>query len=67
MLARLFNVSDRFPFMDESLLIITGACAALAFLVYLMWREATKDEWSDLSVSEKRKWRIEEEKRKEKN
>ena len=51
--------------MDGTVLLIAGACIALAFLVWLMWREATKAEWGQLTVSEKRRWRIDEEKRKE--
>lgn len=53
--------------MDETLLLVLGACAALAFLVYLMWREATKPSWGELTHSEKRRWRLDEEKRKEKD
>lgn len=51
--------------MDSTTLLAAGACAVLAALVYLMWREATKEEWQDLSKGEKTKWRAEEEERKE--
>ncbi|MCX6770163.1 MAG: hypothetical protein NT051_05835 [Candidatus Micrarchaeota archaeon] len=48
----------------EDILIIVGACIALAILVYLMWRSATEAEWGTLAKNEKRKWRLDEEKRK---
>jgi hypothetical protein len=64
--ARLFNPSDGFMPMDDTVILVAGACVALAFLVWLMWRAATKAEWGQLTVSEKRRWRIDEEKRKEK-
>ena len=51
--------------MDEIILLLVIACVALAALVYLMWRAATKSEWGDFAKKEKTKWRTEEEKRKE--
>ncbi len=51
--------------MDDVILLVAAACAALAVLVYLMWRAATKSEWGDFAKKEKTKWRAEEEKRKE--
>lgn len=51
--------------MDGALSLIACSCAALAFLVYLMWKDATKSEWGQLTKEEKRKWRLDEEKRKE--
>ena len=52
--------------MDEITLIAIAACAILTFLVWLMWKAATKDEWAELAHNEKKRWRMEEEKRKEK-
>jgi len=52
--------------MDEIILIAFAACVLLAGLVWLMWKAATKDEWAELAHNEKKKWRMEEEKRKEK-
>jgi hypothetical protein len=51
--------------MDESAALIAASCAVLAALVWLMWRAASAEEWGQLTQSEKRKWRVEEEKRKE--
>ena len=51
--------------MDDVLLLVAGSCIALAVLVYLMWRAATKSEWGDFAKTEKAKWRTDEEKRKE--
>jgi hypothetical protein len=51
--------------MDGTVSLVAGSCVVLAFLVWLMWRAATKAEWGKLTVSEKRRWRIDEEKRKE--
>jgi len=50
--------------MDETILLVAGACVALAVLVYLMWRAATKSEWGDFAKKEKAAWKAEEEKRK---
>jgi hypothetical protein len=50
--------------MDEFTLMIGAACAALAVLVYLMWRAATKQSWGELTKQEKKEWRMDEEKRK---
>jgi len=52
--------------MDDILPLAAAACAALAALVYLMWRDATAQSWGAFAKDEKRKWRAEEEKRKEK-
>ena len=52
--------------MDDVLFIAAAACAVLAILVYLMWRDATAQSWGEFAKGEKRKWRVEEEKRKEK-
>lgn len=51
--------------MDKTVLLLAGSCAALALLVYLMWRSATQQEWQQLTHEEKVKWRSEEEERKE--
>ena len=51
--------------MDDVILLVATACVALAVLVYLMWRAATKTEWGDFAKKEKTKWRTEEGKRKE--
>ncbi|VVC00478.1 Uncharacterised protein [uncultured archaeon] len=51
--------------MDDVTLIAAAACAALAILVYLMWRSATQSAWGELTQKEKRKWRVEEESRRE--
>ena len=51
--------------MEDIVLLLAGACAALAVLVYLMWRSATASEWGDFAKKEKAKWRLDEEKRKE--
>jgi hypothetical protein len=52
--------------MDELTILIAGSCAALAVLVYLMWRSAKKPEWHQLTTREKKSWRTEEEERKQK-
>ena len=49
----------------DPLAVLAGACIVLAFLVYLMWREATKLSWGELTQKEKKRWRVDEEKRKE--
>ena len=46
--------------MDDVILLVAAACAALAVLVYLMWRAATKSEWGDFAKKEKTRWRAEE-------
>ena len=51
--------------MDDVILLVAAACVALAALVYLMWRAATKSEWGDFAKEEKAKWRLDEEKRKQ--
>lgn len=51
--------------MDETVLLIAASCVALAVLVYMMWRSAMQEEWRGLTQNEKKKWRVEEEKRKE--
>ena len=50
--------------MDDVILLVACACVALAVLVYMMWRAATKSEWGDFAKKEKTKWRAEEERRK---
>jgi len=50
--------------MDDVILLVAFACVALAVLVYMMWRAATKSEWGDFAKKEKAKWRLDEEKRK---
>jgi len=52
--------------MDDATLLAAGACVALAALVYLMWRDATAQSWGEFAKAEKAKWRVDEEKRKEK-
>lgn len=52
--------------MDDITLLAAASCVVLAALVYLMWKAATKPEWQDLTASEKKEWRLNEEKRKEK-
>ncbi|MFA6329027.1 MAG: hypothetical protein WCY41_06305 [Candidatus Micrarchaeia archaeon] len=51
--------------MDDVILLVAIACVALAALVCLMWRAATKSEWGDFARKEKTKWKAEEEGRKE--
>lgn len=51
--------------MADPIVVIAGACTILAFLVYLMWREATRPAWGTLTQTEKKRWRVDEEKRKE--
>jgi hypothetical protein len=53
--------------MDDVTVLVAGSCAALAMLVYLMWRSATEQTWGEFAKSEKTKWRVDEEKRKEKS
>ena len=50
--------------MDDVLILAAAACAVLAALVYLMWRDATAQSWGDFAKTEKAKWKAEEEKRK---
>jgi len=50
--------------MDDVILLVVFACVALAVLVYMMWRAATKSEWGDFAKKEKAKWKVEEERRK---
>ncbi|MEM2138016.1 MAG: hypothetical protein QW568_02920 [Candidatus Anstonellaceae archaeon] len=52
--------------MDDITILAAASCVALAALVYLMYRAATKPEWQELTSTEKKEWRMEEEKRKEK-
>ena len=52
--------------MDDIILLLAAACVALGVLVYLMWRSATASEWGEFAKAEKTKWRVDEEKRKEK-
>jgi len=52
--------------MDDLIILIAASCAALALLVWLMWRDAVRPGWGEMSQSEKKKWREEEEKRKKK-
>jgi len=49
--------------MDDTIILIAASCAALALLVWLMWRDATRSSWGEMSQSEKKKWREEESKR----
>ena len=49
--------------MDDVTVLAAAACAMLAILVYLMWRDATRSGWSDMSQAEKKRWREEEAKR----
>ncbi len=51
--------------MDEATLLVAACSAALAILVYLMWRSAVAESWQELTHSEKKRWRTEEERRKE--
>jgi len=51
--------------MDDATLLAAAACLVLAALVYLMWKAATAQEWQQLTHTEKKKWRNEEEARKE--
>ncbi|MCX8197672.1 MAG: hypothetical protein N3F07_00545 [Candidatus Micrarchaeota archaeon] len=41
----------------DIVLLSAAACALLAFLVYLMWKEASKPEWQALAKEEKKDWR----------
>jgi hypothetical protein len=52
--------------MDNVTILAACACIVLAALVYLMWKDATAQEWGKFAKNEKAKWRIDEEKRKEK-
>ena len=51
--------------MDDITLLAAGSCIVLAFLVYLMWKSAIGEDWKSLTRTEKKKWRTEEEERKE--
>jgi len=51
--------------MEDITILAAGACLVLAALVYLMWKSASMQEWQQLAHTEKRKWRSEEEARKE--
>ncbi len=51
--------------MDDLTLLAAGSCIVLAALVYLMWRDATAQSWGEFAQAEKRKWRLDEEKRKD--
>ena len=51
--------------MIDGTLLVAASCVVLAALVYLMWRSATAEEWTSLTQTEKKKWRLDEEKRKE--
>ena len=50
--------------MDDATFLVAACCAALALLVYLMWRSAVAESWQALTHSEKKRWRTEEEQRK---
>ena len=50
--------------MDNATILAACSCAVLAALVYLMWRDATSQEWGDFARDEKAKWRMDEERRK---
>ena len=52
--------------MDDVTLLVAASCAVLALLVYMMWRAATGESWRELTHNEKKRWRNEEEKLKEK-
>ena len=52
--------------MDEVTIITLISCVALAVLVYLMYRAATQESWGELTHNEKKKWRVDEENRKQK-
>ncbi|VVC01281.1 Uncharacterised protein [uncultured archaeon] len=52
--------------MDDVTLLVLISCVVLAALVYLMWRSATAAEWGQLTHDEKKRWRLDEEKRKDK-
>ncbi len=52
--------------MDDTLLIVGASCIALIVIVFLMWRSATGKDWKGLTQKEKRRWRLDEEKRTEK-
>jgi hypothetical protein len=45
--------------MDETLLA-AASCAILAILVYLMWKEASKSHWQELTRKERERWGLEE-------
>ena len=51
--------------MDQTTILVACGCLALALLVYLMWRSATAESWQNLTHSEKKRWRLDEERRKE--
>jgi hypothetical protein len=52
--------------MEDVTLLVAVSCLVLAALVYLMWRAATGSNWKELTHKEKKRWRMEEEKLKEK-
>ena len=52
--------------MDNATILTACSCAVLAVLVYLMWRDATSQEWGKFAKDEKAAWRLDEERRKEK-
>lgn len=43
--------------MDSYALLALLACAILAFLVYMMWKEATRKEWEDFTKGQKKEWK----------
>lgn len=51
--------------MDTLLVAIALSCASLAVLVYFMYRSATRPDWQSFAQGEKKRWRHDEEKRKE--
>jgi len=53
-----------FMVVDETLMLLAASSAALAVLVYLMWRAATQKTWQDFTSGAKKEWRAEEAKRK---
>ena len=52
--------------MDEVTILVAVSCLVLAALVYLMWKAATGKSWQELTHREKKRWRMDEEKLKEK-
>lgn len=50
--------------MDETIVLLASSCAALAVLVYLMYKSATGKRWKSLSRGEKERWKHEEKGRK---
>lgn len=57
--AKIFSV-------DDVTLLVAASCAVLALLVYMMWRSAAGTGWRELTHKEKKRWRNEEEKIREK-